>query len=169
MNYAKKYAIAVECLLDYEEAQNLLKERWYGTTDREDIPWGKMARAFFAQLQPRVGMLGWIDDRMKEGGQFIFFTSTSDPVQGERAEQWLREWTSNPFLVLQQTKNPAHLDAQVIFLPGENDTYEVPTNRLRVATVPKSGAFNGDDYQWAWDLDSDGEPPKPRKTAASKA
>ncbi len=158
----KKIAMAVECLIDFDEAQRTLKERWYGDTDHADIPYERWARTFFAQLPPRKGTMGFINDIRDDEGQILFFTNAEDPIQGERAEQWLREWTADAFLVLHQNGAPANLDAQVFFAP-EDGNYRFPEGRPRVVLVPASGTFVPADYAWALDSDSDGVKPKATK------
>lgn len=164
MTQLKKIAMAVECCIDFEEAQRLLKDRWYGDDDHEDIPYERWSRTFFAQLPPRKGVMGFINDLRDEGGEVKFFTNTQDHVQGARAELWLREWTADAFLVVEQTGTPGGLDSQVIFIP-EDSKYAIPAGRIRVATVPSDGLFVPEDYSWALDSESDGiKPSAPRST-----
>lgn len=158
---ARKYAIAVECLIDFDEAQEELKDRFYGDADRQDIPYDAWSRTFFAQLAPRKGMLGFILDMKREyNAGFLFFTATQDSVQGERAENWLREWLADPFIVLAQNPAPANLDAQVLFLPEGSTDYRMSSDRPRVVRLPPSGVFKPMDFAWAIDLESDGYPPE---------
>lgn len=166
MNISKKIAIALECLIDFDEAQDILKDRWYGDTNTDDIPYERWSRTFFAQLPPRKGTMGFVNDMRDEGAQVVFFSNTDDPIQGERAERWLRDWTADAFLILAQTNRPAALDAQVIFVP-ESSSYDIPAGRLRVCEVPAAGTFNYSDYEWALDLDVDGRKPEPKKATAS--
>lgn len=166
MTQLKKIAIAIEVLIDFDEAQDMLKDRWYGDTKREDIPYERWSRTFFAQLPPRKGTMGFVNDLRDEGGQVVFFTRSEDPIQGQRAEQWLREWTADAFLILSQTASPVTLDAQVFFVP-DDDVYHFPTNRQRVVRVPFSGTFRPEDYKWALDSESDGVEPKPKAKAKS--
>ena len=97
MNISKKIAIALECLIDFDEAQDILKDRWYGDTNTDDIPYERWSRTFFAQLPPRKGTMGFVNDMRDEGAQVVFFSNTDDPIQGERAERWLRDWTADAF------------------------------------------------------------------------
>lgn len=146
MNKLNKVGFDLMTLIDLEATLTDFRELWYADREKqaETLTVSDCGAVLWSQVRPRPGALGALRDLRSEGGRIFVFTDIRDPEVGEQAQEWLRRWSGQNNLVLndiRQGQTPVILDCQVYIL-AEGHSYLMPEGRPRVHSHPVAGPFD---------------------------
>jgi len=139
--YFTNVAVDLAALVDFTAGEAWMKSILYNDPEIDvDVDWEEWGKMYFNHLEPRKGILGFLrDHKALQGTSITYFSNVQDPDLATAAEQWLRVWTNNAFLVLHRMENL--MGEPQIWLLAEGHEYNTTSTHSALAIVP-SGPFD---------------------------